>query len=294
MELFQILDCSSTLGTCCSDYALVGILDITRKVFGLIQLVVPIVLIIAGTIQFVQLTINPDMKDGFRKVLNKVIAAIIVFLIPVIVDVILGAAPDSINVASCWEEAKVVSEVNRTMSSTYISTDDREASPVIVDPGKFEKGNDRPTPTPGDSGPNQGSVNAGVGEGSATGQAIVSYASQFVGKRYLYGGSWNGELPYTATDCSGFVQGVFKHFGITLKRTTSTQWADKSKYTLVTSGNIKAGDLIMYNGHVGILTGNGNEIIHAKGKKWGVVRDSDYRRCSSHNILGIMRINGVN
>ena len=39
----------------------------------------------------------------------------------------------------------------------------------------------------------------------------------------------NGELPYTPTDCSGFVQGVFAHFGISLPRTTSTQWAAKTK-----------------------------------------------------------------
>ena len=109
----------------------------------------------------------------------------------------------------------------------------------------------------------------------------------------MYGGQWNGELPYTPTDCSGFVQGVFRHFGINLNRTTSTQWAAKSTYKLVSPTDIRAGDLIMYDGHVGILTGIGTEVIHAKGSKWGVVIDKDYRTCSSKAILGIMRINGV-
>ena len=131
------------------------------------------------------------------------------------------------------------------------------------------------------------------GQGSAKGKAIVAYAKQFVGKQYVWGGSWNGELPYTGTDCSGFVQGVFRHNGINLSRTTYTQWADKGTYTLV-HGEIKAGDLVMYDGHVAILTGNGNEIVHAKGSKWGIVVDSDYKSSSSHAILGIMRINGVN
>ena len=49
----------------------------------------------------------------------------------------------------------------------------------------------------------------------------------------------------------------------------------------------------MYDGHVGILTGIGTEVVHAKGSKWGVVLDKDYRTCSSKAILGIMRINGV-
>ena len=134
----------------------------------------------------------------------------------------------------------------------------------------------------------------GSSRGSATGQAIVQYAKSFVGQQYVWGGTWNGEVPYTGTDCSGFVQGVYRHFGISLARTTSEQWADTSKYNVVSSNDIRAGDLVMYDGHVGILTGNGTEIVHAKGAKWGVVLESDYRGCSSHAIRGIMRIKGVN
>lgn len=294
MELFQILECSGTLGTCCNDAALVGVLDITRKIFELIQLVTPIVLIVAGTIQFVQLTVNPEMKDGFRKVLNKLIAAFIIFMLPFLVDGVLTAVPDSVSVAACWQQAKISSETNRTSSGTYISVNNKQKTSIVIDPSKYERGNPRPTPTPGASGPNQGSVGAGVGEGSATGKAIVAYASKYVGQKYLWGGSWNGEDPYSPTDCSGFVRGVFLHFGIDLPHGTGMMWNSTSKYTLVSSGNIKAGDLAMYDGHVAILTGNGNEIIHAKGKKWGVVRDSDFSRSSSHGFLGIMRINGVN
>ena len=104
-------------------------------------------------------------------------------------------------------------------------------------------------------------------------------------------GILNGEVPYTATDCSGFVQGVFSHFGIHLTRSTSSQWADTSSYTLVSDGNIKAGDLVMYNGHVAILTGNGEEIIHASNPTDGIKLTSSYKYRS---VLGIMRINGVN
>ena len=71
MSFIQILDCNDALGNCCNSYVLANILNITQNIFSLIQLIVPILLIITGTIQFVQLTINPEMKDGFRKVLNK-------------------------------------------------------------------------------------------------------------------------------------------------------------------------------------------------------------------------------
>ena len=133
------------------------------------------------------------------------------------------------------------------------------------------------------------------GNGSATGRAIVAYAKEFVGQSYSYGGSWNGERPYTPTDCSGFVQGVFAHFGISLPRTTYAQWAATNTYTLVTDGNIKAGDVVMYGSHVGILTGNGEEMVHASNSRpypaGGVKITESYKY---RNVWGIMRINGVN
>jgi cell wall-associated NlpC family hydrolase len=284
MSLFQILECNDTLGTCCNDYGLVSALDVSRKVFNLFQIVVPIILIVFSSIQFIKLVVNPDTKNGLKSIINKYLAAAIVFFIPIVVNVVLGMMPETFEVAACWEEAKISAEVVRTQSNSYISPTDKTTSPILINSDDYAKGE----ATSSDS------SLTGTGEGSATGQAIVAYAKKFVGQKYVWGGTWNGELPYTGTDCSGFVQGVFKHFGISLTRTTSSQWADTSSYTLVTSGSIKAGDLVMYDGHVGILTGNGNEIVHAKGAKWGVVTDSDYKSCSSHAILGIMRINGVN
>ena len=76
-----------------------------------------------------------------------------------------------------------------------------------------------------------------------------------------------------------------------MPRTTYAQWAATDTYTLVTDGNIRAGDVVMYDGHVGILTGNGKEMVHASNSRDGVkISESyDYR-----TVLGIMRINGVN
>lgn len=113
-----------------------------------------------------------------------------------------------------------------------------------------------------------------ISDGTLAGD-ICSYASQFVGERYVFGGSWNGELPYTATDCSGFVQGVFKHYGINLSRTTSTQVKEGIP---INESELLPGDIILYakNGsvhHVALYVGNGN-IVHAKGAKYGVVFES--------------------
>lgn len=290
MSMFQILNCSSVLGTCCNDYGLVSILDIIRKFFDILQIVVPILLIIWSGVEFVKLIGNPEEKKALKQLINKYIAAVICFFVPVFVNVVLGIMPESYSVSACWEQAKISTEMTRTLKNSYISTTDQKLSKIIPDQSEYKKG----VKNAASSGGGSGLSNIGAGEGSSTGRAIVQYAKSFVGQRYLWGGSWNGELPYTPTDCSGFVSGVFRHFGISLPRTSQGMWDSRSNFTLVTDGNIRAGDIIMYSGHVGILTGNGNEIVHAKGRKWGIVVDSDYKSCSSHSIRGIGRVKGVN
>lgn len=285
MQYFQILTCNDTLGTCCNDYGLVAILDIMRKFFDILQLVVPILLLVMSTVQLIKMMANPDDKKATKQIFNKVIAAVMCFMLPMLVDAVLGlfGSNETFQIAACWEQAKVSNEVTRLQGTTYIDiNDDKERYSILIDPEKYED----PIPAP-----STGST--GSGTATATGINIVNYAKSFVGQRYVWGGTWNGELPYTGTDCSGFVQGVFRHHGINLTRTTTSQWADTSSYVLVNPSDIRPGDLVMYDGHVGILTGNGTELVHAKGSKWGVVIDPDYRTCSSHAIKGIMRIKGV-
>lgn len=98
------------------------------------------------------------------------------------------------------------------------------------------------------------------------GKQIVDYAVQFVGNPYVSGGTslTNG------ADCSGFVQSVFKHFGISLPRTTYEQ---VETGTSISVSNLQPGDLVFYYPgitHVGIYIGN-NQIVHAANTKTGIV-----------------------
>lgn len=93
------------------------------------------------------------------------------------------------------------------------------------------------------------------------GQAIVDYACQFIGNPYV----WGGTSLTNGADCSGFVQSVFAHFGISLPRTT---WDMEHVGTAVSYDQAIPGDIILYDGHVGIYMGNGqivNAINSAKG-----------------------------
>ena len=110
--------------------------------------------------------------------------------------------------------------------------------------------------------------NSSSSSSSSLGQAVVDYAMQFLGNPYVYGGNslTNG------VDCSGFTSQIMKHFGISLNRSSSAQYANNGYY--VSSDNLQKGDLLFYgyNGsvsHVAIYIGGG-QIIHANDERTGI------------------------
>lgn len=126
------------------------------------------------------------------------------------------------------------------------------------------------------------SGNSGAGQtvsNTSLGRQIADYGLQFVGNPYVYGGTslTNG------ADCSGFVQSVYRNFGINLPRTSGEQGACGS--AVASLAEAQPGDLIWYSGHIGIYIGNG-QIVHASSAKTGIkVSNAGYR-----TILSIRRI----
>ena len=111
-----ILDVMET----CSSPALSSVLPVVKTILLIIQIVVPVTLLVASTIELVKLSINPEDKDGFRKILNKVIAAIIVFILPVLMNVIMGVVGESTTFSDCWNNASD----NPFVGGSYISNED--------------------------------------------------------------------------------------------------------------------------------------------------------------------------
>ncbi|MDO4313765.1 MAG: C40 family peptidase [Eubacteriales bacterium] len=99
-------------------------------------------------------------------------------------------------------------------------------------------------------------------EASTLGQAVVDYACQFIGNPYVWGGTSLTE----GADCSGFVQSVYAHFGISLPRTT---WDQEYSGIGISYSEAMPGDLILYEGHVGIYIGNG-QIVNAINASKGI------------------------
>lgn len=99
-------------------------------------------------------------------------------------------------------------------------------------------------------------------EAAGSGQAVVDYACQFIGNPYV----WGGTSLTNGADCSGFVQSVYAHFGVSLPRTSAEM---RSAGREVSYSEAVPGDIICYDGHVGIYMGDG-QIVNAINSRKGI------------------------
>jgi len=113
-------------------------------------------------------------------------------------------------------------------------------------------------------------VDASEAQNSGKGQEIADYALQFLGSRYVYGGSSPNGF-----DCSGFTSYIYKQFGYNINRSASDQLDNG---VAVSRSELQPGDLVMFKkgssgkraSHVGLYIGN-NQFIHASTSKVGVI-----------------------
>ena len=94
------------------------------------------------------------------------------------------------------------------------------------------------------------------------GQAVIDFACQFIGNPYV----WGGTSLTNGADCSGFVQSVYANFGIALPRTT---YEMVNAWYEVSYDQALPGDLVLYDGHVGLYMGDGT-IVNAMNEAQGI------------------------
>ena len=105
--------------------------------------------------------------------------------------------------------------------------------------------------------------------------SVVSYALQFVGNRYV----WGGTSLEKGVDCSGFTMRILGKYGISLPHSSRAQ---PSYGTKISASEAKPGDLFFYGSgrsisHVAIYIGNG-QIVHASNKRDGIKVSNAYYR----------------
>ncbi|MDD3368412.1 MAG: SH3 domain-containing C40 family peptidase [Lachnospiraceae bacterium] len=104
---------------------------------------------------------------------------------------------------------------------------------------------------------------------------ICQYAKEFLGNPYV----WGGTSLTNGADCSGYVQSVFKNYGVKLPRTSRDQ---ANAGTTISASQLQPGDLVFYGkrsyiDHVGIYIGGG-QIINASNPRSGIcIKGINYR-----------------
>ena len=136
----QILNCDNLINSCCSNYGLARLLSIYNNIMGLIHIFVPIILIVMLTVNLAQLMMKPDDEKLPKKPLSKVIAAVLVFFLPTIVNVVLGLLPNNFDLYGCLNAAKKADSIAKNNQTIYVSVNDEKKKQLIINPSEYEKG----------------------------------------------------------------------------------------------------------------------------------------------------------
>ena len=120
---------------------------------------------------------------------------------------------------------------------------------------------------------------------SGNGSSVVATANQYIGSKYVYGGTTPSGF-----DCSGFTSYVYKQYGVNLNRTAAGQY---SNGVAVSKSELQPGDLVMFGksgiNHVGIYVGGG-KMVHAANPSRGVTTDTINSGYYGTNYVGARRV----
>ena len=118
----------------CSDYALMPILLFVKNTLTIIQIVVPIILIIMASVKLIELVRKPDNKDGMKKIKNIFLAAVIVFFIPLFVNILFQLLGSNTTLSDCWNNASFKT------TTQYFEIESKKKNKVYTNPDEYEKG----------------------------------------------------------------------------------------------------------------------------------------------------------
>ena len=180
-------------------------------------------------------------------------------------------------------QGKIIQEEEAAAAAAALAAQQRAAQQASTSSGS-SSGSSYDGGGAGKGGSIAGDYAAGGGKNPSastgvSGSSVVSYAMQFEGNPYV----WGGNSLTNGVDCSGFVHEVYAHFGISTPRYSQ---AFKSVGQAVSFDNIQPGDVVVYPGHVAIYAGGG-VIVEAQSTKAGITAN---RSVQCHTILAIRRL----
>lgn len=127
----------------------------------------------------------------------------------------------------------------------------------------------------------------------STSSDVANIALQFVGYRYV----WGGTTPNSGFDCSGLMQYAFKQVGVTIPRLAASQFSASNGVQVGGYDNLAAGDMMFFVNtsgrrgitHVSMYIGEG-KMVHAMTPRYGVQISSIYDKYWLDHYYGAVRI----
>lgn len=94
----------------CAQPGVQSVFGLIKTLLNIMRWVVPIGLIIMTSLDIFKKVLNPDDKDGQKKILTRIIAAVIVFCVPILVRLVLNLIDIGLNnntasstsASACW------------------------------------------------------------------------------------------------------------------------------------------------------------------------------------------------
>lgn len=301
------------LNQVCTDYALAGALSIIYQVLKVICLIVPILLIISLALSLVSMMTNPDQKNGLKKMLLKVAAAVVIFFLPRLITVVINWLPDDqLDVIVCLQEAVTTSK--SLENAKYKEGISAPNAGLMGNLSKLRKHASKNKNETKDESPkedesdlkrlyikttkfNRYQSRIPVYKGSTKAAKVLNGAMEYVGGPYLWnGGHENPSLgidyymtqsPVHGVDCSAFVGLILqKYAGITYDGGDNTSFLSKGQ-AVENINKAQPGDLIIYTGHIGIYMGD-NKIVHAQNTLTGIVQGTDVHYNGEFSIRRVL------
>ena len=284
-----ILDCNSSLGTCCNDYSIAIFIAIIKNAITVLQIIVPILLIAMSMVELFKMmtSSNPEDKKGIKSLTNKFVAAAIVFFLPILANITISLVGEGVNtkgldVIKCYKESSSTVEVMNRTRTRYIKKETKNKEPVKVtfDEKDIAEGSDGVNPNDREAkyknrGGSGGSLVGGSAQGILDGAEKVHTMYEQQGWTYSVGGDlfWNDierstNNPNKVSCCATLIGSALYVGGV-----LSEQELNSFNYNYVPSfdsyleshnwirinnySDLQAGDIVIMPGHVQLYAGNG-------------------------------------
>lgn len=124
----------------CTNQVLNNIFYPIKNILNIIMIISPILLIISLSVTFYKLVINPDEKKLIKNLKNSFIALVIIFLIPLFVNLVVGIVDEQTEITSCYKNA-----VKHDNNSEYIDIYNKDKKKVIYSMDDYKNGEDKPS-----------------------------------------------------------------------------------------------------------------------------------------------------